>query len=215
MPFLFDNLTATIIAMTVLLILASMQMRATQQRVAQASQDAVQGQARGLTNWLEEDLARIGKNMSDDEIAFEAPVENSDEKWLTEKFVFEREKIGASGTIKTVKTRYLVEPTGSSREIYTGGTTETVELYRLTREKKVVGETSWEVTGGSASALEYFDVDLLDRNAEPVSNPVSNESAVRSVRVRFSLVAPYQNEELTFPASRTNVVVARYPLGGS
>jgi hypothetical protein len=214
MPFLFDNLTATVIAMTVLLILASMQMRATQQRVAQASRDVAQSQAAQLTSWLEEDLGRIGKNMSGDEIAFEAPVD-SDQKWLTEEFVFEYEEFSSTGAIDTVRVRYRVESTGSSREIYFGDSTETVDLYRLTREKKVVGETGWQEKGGSVPALEYFDVDLLDRNAEPVSNPVSNENAVRSVRVRFSLVAPYQNEELALPASRTNVVIARYPLAGS
>lgn len=213
MQFLFDNLTASVIAGTVLLILASMQMRATQQRVAQTSQDIVQRQAGQLTTWLEEDLGQIGKNMSDDETAFEAPV-HSDEEWLTEEFVFEHEEFDSTGAVDTVRVRYLVESTGASREIYTGGTTETIELYQLTREKKVVGETGWQAKGGSGPALEYFDVDLLDRNAEPVSNPVSNEGAVRSVRVRFSLVAPYQNEELAFPASRTNVVVARYPLAG-
>jgi hypothetical protein len=214
MQLLFDNLSASIIAMTVLLIFASMQMRVTQQRVAQVSQNTVQSQAAQLTSWLEEDLGRIGKNMSGDETAFEAPVD-SDQEWLTEEFVFEYEEIDSTGVIDTVRVRYRVESTGSSREIYTGGTTETVDLYRLTREKKVVGETGWQERGGSAPALEYFDVDLLDRNAEPVSNPVSNENAVRSVRVRFSLVAPYQNEELAFPASRTNVVIARYPLAGS
>ncbi|PSQ81178.1 MAG: hypothetical protein BRD41_03355 [Bacteroidetes bacterium QS_1_63_11] len=214
MQFLFDNLTATVIAMTVLLILASMQMRATRQQVAQTSQDIVQRQAGQLTTWLEKDLGQIGKNMSDDETAFEEPVD-SGQKWLTEKFVFEHEEIDSTGTVDTVRVRYLIESTGSSREIDMGGTTKSVELYQLTREKKVVGETGWQAKGGSIPALEYFDVDLLDRNAEPVSDPVSNEDDVRSVRVRFSLVAPYQNEELAVPVSRTNVVIARYPLGDS
>ncbi|PSQ72000.1 MAG: hypothetical protein BRD31_02090 [Bacteroidetes bacterium QH_2_64_26] len=211
MQFLFDNLTATVIAMTVLLILASMQMRATRQQVAQTSQNIVQRQAGQLTTWLEEDLGRIGKNMSDDEVAFEKLEDSDQQKWITEEFVFEHEE--TDGTV--VRVRYLVESTGSSREIDMGGTTKSVELYQLTREKKVVGETNWQVKGGSIPALEYFDVDLLDRNAEPVSDPFSNPDDVRSVRVRFSLVAPYQNEELAVPASRTNVVIARYPLGDS
>jgi hypothetical protein len=153
--------------------------------------------------------------MSDDETAFEAPVNSDDEEWLTKEFVFEHEEFNSTGTVDTVQVQYLVESTGSSREINMGGTTESVELYQLTRKKKVVGESEWQAKGGSIPALEYFDVDLLDRNAEPVSNPGSNESDVRSVRVRFSLVAPYQNEGLAIPASRTNVVIARYPLAGS
>jgi hypothetical protein len=209
MQFLFDNLTATVIAMTVLLILASMQMRATQQRVAQTSQNIIRDQAGQLTTWLEEDLGQIGKNMNDDETAFEEPV-NSGQKWITEKFVFEHEE--TDGTV--VRVRYLVESTGSSREIDMGGTTKSVELYQLTREKKV-GGGGWQAKGGSIPALEYFDVDLLDRNADTLSAPVAHEDSVRSVRVRFSLVAPYRNKELAVPASRTNVVIARYPLGGS
>ena len=212
MQFLFDNLTATVIAMTVLLILASMQMRATRQQVAQTSQNIVQRQAGQLTTWLEEDLGRIGKNMSDDEVAIDTLVRK--DSAITKEFVFEHKKYNSTGTAETVEVRYRVDSTGSSREIHMGGTTDTVALYQLTREKKV-GGGGWQAKGGSIPALEYFDVDLLDRNAEPVPDSISGDSSVRSVRVRFSLVAPYQNEELAVPASRTNVVIARYPLGGS
>jgi hypothetical protein len=213
MPFIFDNLTATVIAMTVILILSSIQMRSTRQQVAQTSSQIVQDRSRQITEWVEEDLNRIGQNMTQSEVAFEDPKENK--KWLTERFVFDRKVIQTDGSIDRIKTRYQVNSTGNTREIYVDGETKAVELYELVRQTKVVGGSGGWTDKGGVSALEYFDVDLLDQNAEPVLDPVANEASIRSVRIRFSVLAPFQNSEMSFPASRTNVVVGRYPLGDS
>ncbi|WP_259061105.1 hypothetical protein [Salinibacter ruber] len=50
----------------------------------------------------------------------------------------------------------------------------------------------------SPSSLGYFQIDLLDKDASPVSNPNGNADQVHSVRVRFSVVSPFQNAQ-TFP----------------
>jgi len=211
MQFLFDNITASLVGMTVILILSSMQMRAVQQRVTSTARTTVQSQARQMTAWLEQDLEGIGRNMKSSDIAFENPEKETDKKWLTTEFIFDRIRNG-----NRVKTRYRVEPTGEFRTVYTGDGDEDIELYRFIREEKVVGTGGgWTENGGGMSSIEYFDVDLLDENAEPVSNPENNEEEVRSVRIRFSLIAPYQTEGATFPVTRTNVVIAPYPLSGS
>jgi uncharacterized protein (DUF736 family) len=215
MPFIFDNLTASVIAATVVLILSSIQMRATQQRVAQTSQRIVQQRSRVATEWLEEDLEQIGQNMTSGQDALDEPEsyhdtpENDSEEWLTEKFVFRRDSVATGGGIWRIEVRYKVESQGTMS--VEGEETPIYRLVRKRRQKELDGG-SWSkwAQSGRIESLEYFDVDLLDRNAQD-----TNPGQVQSVRVRFSVVAPFQNEEMAFPASRTNVVVARFPLADS
>ena len=86
-------------------------------------------------------------------------------------------------------------------------------MFQLTRERKV-GSDPWESAGARATALEYFDVDMFNKNAQLVEDPVkklqANPDTVRSVRIRFSVVPPFQNDQLPVSASRTNTVVAQY-----
>lgn len=216
MPLIFDNLTASVVAATVVLILSSIQMRATRQRVAQTSQQIVQQRSRVATEWLEEDLERIGQNMTSDQDALEEPEpyyddpDDDSEEWLTKEFVFRRDSVATGGNIWRIEVRYQVKSQGTMS--VEGEETPIYRLVRKWRQKKLDGG-SWSdwVQSGRIESLEYFDVDPLDRNAQVVSTL----SQVQSVRVRFSVVAPFQSEEMTFPASRTNVVVARYPLAGS
>ena len=218
MAFIFDNLTANIIALTVILILASIQMRSTRQRVAQTSQQLVQDRARGLTAWLEKDLGEgvnpseageiggIGKNMSPSENALidltSHDGSNCEDNWKTRRFVFEWKKDDGS----RARVKYETE--------------EEKGLYSFTR--KQIDENSgdwpegsdpeWENVDvqGRASGMEYFDIDLMEKDGSCTS--ISDENNVRSVRARFSIEAPFQNEELAFSASRANTIVARYPL---
>ena len=211
MTLIYDNLISTVIAMTVILILASVQLRATKQDVAGTAHYVMKQSTKQLSSWLQEDLGKIGKNMSSESVPVDAMVVADDEstaEWLTKEFVFERDSIETGGNRVTVKVRYDVQKTG----------TRTIEgeerdVFQLTRERKV-GSNSWESAGGSAAALEYFDVDMLDKNAEPVEDPVTklqnDPDIVRSVRIRFSVVPPFQNDQLPVSASRTNTVVAQY-----
>ena len=211
MTLIYDNLISTVIAMTVILILASVQLRATKQDVAGTAHYVMKQSTKQLSSWLQEDLGKIGKNMSGESVPVDAMVVADDEstaEWLTKEFVFERDSIETGGNRVTVKVRYDVQKTG----------TRTIEgeerdVFQLTRERKV-GSNSWEPAGGSAAALEYFDVDMLDKNAEPVEDPVTklqnDPDIVRSVRIRFSVVPPFQNDQLPVSASRTNTVVAQY-----
>ena len=216
MPLIFDNLTASVIAATVVLILSSIQMRTTQQRVAQTSQRIVQQRSRVATEWLEEDLERIGQNMTSGQDALEEPEpyhddpENDSEEWLTEKFVFRRDSVATGEGIWRIEVRYKVESQGTMS--VEGEETPIYRLVRKRRQKELDGG-SWSdwAQRGKIESLEYFDVDLLGRNAQVTTTL----SQVQSVRIRFSVVAPFQNEEMAFPASRTNVVVARFPLADS
>lgn len=216
MPFIFDNLTATVIAATILLILASIQVRSGQQEVAQTAQRLAQNRAQEATDWLEQDLDRIGQNMPPSQSAvsrLESYHEDPDgdrEKWLTKTFSFQRDSIATGGDRWRIETRYRV---GDDGQVTFGGETtggEATPVYSLTRERrrKRVGDGGWSSwrKGGQVEPLEYFDVDLLDQNGRPTEAT----SEAESVRIRFSVVAPFQNDKISVPASRTNVVIARY-----
>ena len=211
MTLIYDNLISTVIAMTVILILASVQLRATKQDVAGTAHYVMKQRTKQLSSWLQEDLGKIGKNMSSESVPVDAMVVAGDEstaEWLTKKFVFERDSIKPSGDVIAIKVWYKVQDAGT-RTI--GG--EERDVFQLTRERKV-GPNSWKSAGGSAATLEYFDVDMLDKNAEPVEDPVTklqtDPDIVRSVRIRFSVVPPFQNDQLPVSPSRTNTVVAQY-----
>ena len=211
MTLIYDNLISTVIAMTVILVLASMQLRATKQQVATTAHYVMKQRTTQLSSWLQEDLGEIGKNMSDDRVPVDTlivPNDDSTARWRTDEFVFERDSIETGGNRVTVKVRYDVRNTG----------TRTIEgeerdVFQFTREQKV-GSDPWESAGGSAATLEYFDVDMLNKDAVRVENPEQHLEAVpdtvRSVRVRFSVLSPFQNTQLPVPASRTNTVVAQY-----
>lgn len=224
MPFIFDNLTASIIAATVLLIISSIQVRSGRQEVARTAQRLVQNRAQEATSWLEEDLGRIGQNMTSGQSAvgklepYHEDPDGDREKWLTKTFSFQRDSIapgggpgGDSGGDRwRIETRYRI---GADGQISFGGKTaggNATPVYSLTRErrKKRVGSGGWSSwrQEGRIEPLEYFDVDLLDRNARPTE--VMSE--VESIRIRFSVVAPFQNDMIDIPASRANVVMAQY-----
>ena len=214
MPFVFDNLTATVIASAVLLVLANIQLRTERQEVAQTAQQVAQSRAQEATDWLEEDLGRIGQNMVSGQSAADKPEpysrssESSTKKWLTKEFSFRRDSITAGTARWRIETRYR---TYKQRTVLIEGKSSPV--YGLTRErrKRQVGNGGWSdwKKGGEINSLEYFDVDLLNQNSRPTK--VLGEA--ESVRIRFSVVAPFQNEEMAFPASRSNVVMASYPTG--
>lgn len=211
MTLIYDNLISVVVATTVTLILASVQLRATKDRVAGAAHYMMTQRATQLSSWLQEDLARIGKNNSDDGVPIDTlivPSDDSTAQWLTNRFVFERDSISPAGNTVQIKVQYDIQNTGTRT---VDG--EETDVYRLVRTRKI-GTNPWVPAGGSAAALKYFDIDLLNKNAEPVENPgthlQSHPDTVRSVRVRFAVLAPFQNDRLRVSSSRANTVVARY-----
>lgn len=204
MQFLYDNLTATVIATMTALILLSIQSRATQNSVAELSRNRMGELTQTFTSWLERDIERMGENFEEGERApFERPVytEGSGGTDVTTQFTFYRDSTTSSDDDKEyrIATRYAVSQKG----------TRTVDgsekpVYKLTRKtrRKEMGTGSWSSwsaeKGVSPSALGYFQIDLLDKDADPVPNPSANEDQVHSVRVRFSVVSAFQNAQ-TFP----------------
>lgn len=197
MAFIYDNLIATLISLTVLLILATIQMQATRSNTARTSRYIAKDEAETLSTWIEEDLSDMGKNMSGFNAAFENPVDSTD--WHTKEFTFYYDSLKAGGGTVRIQTRYQLQKTGT-RDVQ--GTTENV--FKMTRERKVGGDP-WQQDGESSSRLEYFEVNLLDKDATPMGSPTANLDQVEAVRVRFSVIAPFQNDRTVLHRVRRSI----------
>lgn len=178
MAFVYDNLVATLISMTVFLILMSIQADATQRNTARTSRNIVKTQAQDLATWMEEDLAEMGKNMNAGDVAYETPQDSS--AWHTTDFTFFF--LNSSGD--TVKTRYELKQAGT--RMVNG---EEEKLFRVDRSRKV-GTGSWTASGQSPASLGYFEVEMLDQDADSTANP----DEVEFIQVDFSVIAPFQSE---------------------
>ncbi|MFP4229067.1 MAG: hypothetical protein ACLFTE_09595 [Salinivenus sp.] len=193
MPFLYDNLTATVAGLTVILILASLQMRMTKSSVTQTGRKAALNQAESFATWLEDDLGRMGRNREEGEVfsmGSRSDEEASPTGAVLRDFTFYSED--DTGTETTVE--YTIEEEDSDEQT----------LYELTRNG---GD-------GQATRLGYFDVRFLDRDAEVISNPEANEGRIQSVRVQFSVVAPFQNDQTDVGEVHRMVVVPYAPAQG-
>lgn len=205
MQFLYDNLTATVVALMTALILLSIQSRTTQNSVAEVSRNRMEELTQTFATWLEKDIGRMGENFEESErVPFENPTytEGDGGTDITTQFTFYRDSTTSSDDDEEyrIATRYEVSEAGT--RMVDG---EEKTLYRLTREKRskeLDGGSSWSswssARGVSPPALGYFQIDLLDKDANPVSNPSGNEDQVHSLRIRFSVVSPFQNTQ-TFP----------------
>lgn len=195
MAFIYDNLVASLIAMTVFLVLVTIQAEATQGNTARTSRNIVKSQADDFSTWLEEDLAAMGKNMRRGSVAYELPEDST--QWHTVKFIFSF--VNSSGD--TVRTKYDLQQAGTRM---VDGQEDTV--FTAKRFRKVGTSSSWSSSGQSPANLGYFEVDMLDENADSTGST----SRVKFVRVKFSLVAPFQSEStLLRRVHRSSVVPYR------
>jgi hypothetical protein len=203
MEFIYDNMVASIIAATVTLMLITIQLRATQKNVARASRNAVKEEAQTFATWLEKDLEQIGANVDPDEAAFNFKGTNPHHPdSITRNFVFYRDSLKSTGDTVRIRTRYRVRKEDSS--VVEGDTTK---LYQLTRKKKI-GSGSWSsIKGLSTPTLEYFKIDMLNRNSKRVLSPEIYPDSVHSIRVRFSAVAPYRNQSTILPVTHVGSVL--------
>jgi len=201
MAFLYDNLVATLIATTVVLVLISVQMRATSANVAQVGRNGALGGAESFATWVEQDLEAMGRHISVSETVFSSPVRQSDSHSPTGEVLegltfYYRPDEGASKTTITYEIAEVDTQT-------VGGEKRT--LYQLSRKKD--GSTA----GGSPVRLGYFDIRFLGRTAGVVTNPTANRSKIESIRAHFSIVSPIQNDETKLQEVHRMVVVPYTP----
>lgn len=201
MIFIYDNLTASILAATVVLILTSVQMRTTELRANQSFRNSALKQAKTFATWIEEDLESMGRHVDDGETVFavEDRISNAQSptdstlKGLT--FYYRNAEGGSKTTLD-----YEISATNT---LSVDGTKRT--LYELTRQKGGIK------SGGSPATLGYFDLHFIGPTAERVSSPAANREKIEALRVHFSVVPSVQNDETTLHEIHRMVVVPYTP----
>jgi hypothetical protein len=179
MTILLDNITATIVAMSVLVTVLVMQHRAQDAGVQRSVTYQAKKQTLELGSWLQDDLANVGAGVSFGAISVVDRNENAD--GLTTSFEFRRklEEDDASA----VNIRYALVETEA---ISVGG--EEVQLYQL--ERRVDGT----VVGKSPDTITDFSIEMLDAGGQYTDAP----SDARQLRVQLSSALPFSDQKLTY-----------------
>ncbi len=184
---IFDNLSAMILGGTLLLMMITLQQRMVEINLEQTTNYVVKKQANDLVSWMEEELLRLGENVDfNNEVPFSNPVNNGN-TGVTELFEFFRDSIDANGQTIRIYIRYRLISAG-----YRVIREDSIPVYRLKREVKIGDDGSWVEDGGSPALISYFRVDMLDKNAQPLADPVSQADQVQNTRVRVTLVTPFE-----------------------
>jgi len=208
MIFLYDNLTATVIGATVLLVILVSMQRLTEVQIERTATYTVKKQANEFATWMEEDLLKMRMHVPEDvhPVPFTDPTYDS-EGLLTTDFIFRQDSTDYAvdpPEQREIHVRYRTEEVGQ-RTI--GG--EVVPVYQLTRYTcdstsgncNPNNDAHWSQDGASSDLLSYFRVDLLDRNAQPIANPATTEASspgtVRNSRIRFAMVTPFETDRQT------------------
>jgi hypothetical protein len=191
MQFLYDNLTATVVGTTVLLILIAIQMRATRANVEQMSRSIAFGQAETMATWLEEDLSQMGRNIDGKPFTFPNNPKKSEENGSpTDETLNPDSEADFKFEYNDKEIQYTLR--------YADGESPPYEL-----DRSVSGGGGGT---GSAGRLGYFDIEFINKNASPTSD-VGN---IQAIRVRYSVVTPFQNDD-TMLREIHRMIVVPYP----
>jgi hypothetical protein len=208
MAFIYDNLIATVVSLTVLLILASIQMSATSMSVSNSSRNVAITQAETFGTWVEEELSRVGRNLEDVDEASVLTVdpaetnEQSPEGVNTPKFTFQYATF-EGGSPTTHEVAYMLCPTDEDREVYTRDGVVTKSLFQLRRQEDPEDDCDKSSADGvSPPALGYFYVQRLTESLDTTS---SNGKA-ELLRVKYSVIAPFQGENTVLQEVHRSVV---------
>lgn len=205
MYFIYDNLTATLVGGTVILVLMAMQMNIVQMNVQQTVTYMTKKYSLDFADWLEDDLLAIGENLDPDDPKCDANpnawgcwiIKNPDvEDGLTMRFVFAFDSVRYDrGTHMTdtlhVIVKYELEEVSEPGE---------EDLYQAVRYAKMW--RPWEMkpatftrTGSSAGLLKQFTIEMRDRNGERVDDPAQHMEDIEQTYARFAMVPPFQSED--------------------
>lgn len=204
MAFIYDNLTATVVSLTVLLILASIQMSATNMSVSNSSRNIAITQAETFGTWVEEELSRTGRNL--DSNTNPIPLLETEESQqsptgsITTEFRFRYATIDSDGNRTEQEVTYRLCDTDEDRDVYVGDGSVSKDLYQLRREEDCSGSVSSD--GVSPPALGYFYVQRL---TESLNTTSSNDEA-ELLRVKYSVIAPFQGENTVLQEVHRSVV---------
>lgn len=176
---LLDNLTATIVAMSVLAMLGAMQFRAQEASVERTIAYSAKKQAIEFGKWLQDDIANVGAGVSFGTVSVQEVTSNNGGN--TSLFRFRR-KMNASDASPVDVTYQLVE----KDTITVDG--NAVYLFEL--QRRVDGA----LNGASPPTVTRFRIEMLDENGTLTAAP----SQAHQVRVSFSTAMPFSDDRNSF-----------------
>jgi len=191
MQFLYDNLTATMVGTTVLLILIAIQLRATRANVEQTSRSIAFGQAETMATWLEEDLSQMGRNIDGQPFTF--PKRSYESASPTDSIL----DVSNPDSEADFEFEYNDKKIQYTLRYANGGSPP----YELERSFSGGGSGT-----GSAGRLGYFDIQFIKENA----SPTSSIDSIQAIRARYSVVTPFRNDESMLREIHRMIVVP-YP----
>ena len=180
MIFQFDNITATLVAGVILLMLIGMQTRAREANIEQTALLTAKGQALELGDWLQQELGNAGSGVPINEAfiedyVIEAATEN------TKRFSFRR-KLQEADPTPTLITYELID---GEKAVVDGDTLQLYQLQRCEGTTTCLSGSS-SLKGQSPPTLTYFRIDLLDENGGAWTAGTSNAFYLR---VRFAVTS--------------------------
>lgn len=200
MQLLYDNITATLVAGAVMLILFAMQLRISDVSVQQTATYMAKKSALDFADWLEDDLLEIGDEVNPNVVPYQTPSVNSDSMTTTFQFFYYRFK--SNGDTTRYDVRYIIGDDDANAD-QPAQTQEvdgrTIKLYRATRKVRTANPdgsspTAWKTTGASAPLLRHFQILFLDRDGSKIANPVARYDDVWQTQVKFAMVPPFYSQ---------------------
>lgn len=219
MTFLLDNLMATIIFATLLMMIAATQLSVQEAGIAQVSSHAAKQKALSFGQWLDEDIVSLGENVIDNSARFDNPdtssfrvytlddagVPQSESISYTTEWVFYSDRLAGS-TKQRLATRYRLIEQSDSLEVKVGDDfTYNRPLFQLTREVSVwknvdpltdnatFTNADFTEDGRSVSTLSLFHIKLVDNQGRPFAAANTDAPDQASfIRVDFSMVPEFE-----------------------
>lgn len=219
MTLLLDNLMATIIFATLLMVVAAAQLRVQEAGIAQVSSHAAKQKALSFGQWLDEDIVSLGENVIDNGARFDNPDTSSFRVYTlddtgtpqpetisyTTQWTFYSDRLAGS-TKQRMATRYRLIEQPDSLEVEVGDEfSYNRPLFQLEREVSVwknvdpvtdiavFTNADFTEDGRSVSTLSLFHIQLVDNQGVPfaAANPVAPDQA-SFIRVDFSMVPEFE-----------------------
>lgn len=178
---LFDNITATMVGGTILMILMTMQHQAQTMAVERSVNYVAKQNALEFGQWLQEDVANMGAGMTFGSGVMD-DIERSD--GMTTRFRFQRKLDPSDANPHWVEYRAIPVDTVM---IGQNQFKKEVVLHRMAR---IVSGTS-DQEGSSMGIITDFDVELLDIEGRVTSD----RSAARQLRVSFASTFNYRDHQ--------------------
>ncbi len=191
---LLDHLTATIVGGVLGVVLFTTMMRVQTLNHEANTAYSMRRLSSDMATWMEDDVLSIGQDMALTALPFDAPVDSAG---LTQTFTFYRDSLDVSSGVlvtRRITTQYRLKYAGTR-----GSGADAYNIYRVDRYVKM-GSGAWTFDGSAPPYLRHFKIEMLDKDAKPIADPVAtfaaNPNLIRNTGIRFTLATPHVQKGL-------------------